>query len=405
MATLHTVRRELIASVREVAAATYLWTLALLTGIVFVGSLLGYAPVVITSGSMEPSIRPGDVVLLRDAGEELPAPPSVVTFETSEGRLVTHRVVDNLPDGSLTTKGDANAGPDTTPVRPEQVVGVGAWLVPYVGLPVLWVRTGDLLHLLAFVLVTAIVAKVATSGRRGDDPTERPSAAVRRHQRAAQRRAGIVSLVAVALAVPVTLTSSASLTASTSNTSTFTAAAGPSTLVRYLGYESPVDTITEPLLPIVAVEPTLAAAVNRSLDRDTRPGRWLERNAPGPAGRIDWRGLLPEGLRTIDGQVTVEVTAAAGPHPGLGGGPSPRLELTLSTYDLVTGERLTELASAQQEVPNSGAATTVTFVLDVTTNLASTEGIEISLETDRRDADVHFGTTSAPSAVTIDVQP
>ena len=108
VATTRTARSDLVASVREVAAATYIWTIGLLASIVLFGGIVGYTPVVITSGSMEPSIRPGDVVLLREPGGDPPAPPSVVTFASGSGELITHRVIDTLPDESFVTKGDAN---------------------------------------------------------------------------------------------------------------------------------------------------------------------------------------------------------------------------------------------------------------------------------------------------------
>lgn len=405
VATTRTKRGDLVASVREVAAATYVWTIGLLAAIVLVGGVAGYTPVVITSGSMQPAIRAGDVVLLRAPGGDPPAPPSVVTFTSASGQLVTHRVIDTHPDGSFVTKGDANATADSTPVRSEDLAGVGRWLVPYVGLPVLWLRTGNLLALTAFVLVTVAMANLARRRRaHPDDHEERRAAARRRRHRARRRRTTVVtSLVAIGLAVPVT-TSSAALTASTSAAGSF-AAASSKTLVRHLGPQSEVDTVTEPLLALVSSAPTLSAPANRSMDRDDRPGRWLESGGNGPAGRIVWRGVLPDQLRRIDGEVTVEVTAVAGPHAGQGAGPAPRLELSLAAYDLDTGASGTELASAQQELPRGSTPTTVVFVFEVDAELAASEGLEIALETQRRDVDVFFATTDAPSQVTIDVSP
>ena len=56
--------------------------------------------------------------------------------------LVTHRVVGQEADGSYRTQGDANPTPDPRPVHPGNIVGVGRLLVPMVGLPVVWLRSG-----------------------------------------------------------------------------------------------------------------------------------------------------------------------------------------------------------------------------------------------------------------------
>lgn len=92
----------------------------------------GWTPLVVTSGSMEPSIRVGDVVLV-DPGYQQPGEGSVLAYETGEG-VTIHRVVSANPDGSLVTKGDSNVGPDSTSVRPDEVLGVGRLLVPYIGM-------------------------------------------------------------------------------------------------------------------------------------------------------------------------------------------------------------------------------------------------------------------------------
>lgn len=112
--------------------ATALWSLLWLGVWVAVPALvLGWQPVAITSGSMSPLIRAGDVVLLD------PSAPvetgSVITYPRGDG-LETHRVVDVGDDGYV-TRGDANGAPDRSPVAPDQVLGAGRLVVPLVGAP------------------------------------------------------------------------------------------------------------------------------------------------------------------------------------------------------------------------------------------------------------------------------
>lgn len=111
----------------------------------------------ITSGSMSPKLRPGDVVIAVDRGD-VPIPiGTIIVFEDPRrGDLVTHRIVEVNPDLSYTTKGDANATDDPAPVPRENVRGSGRWVVPYVGLPSVWLSTGRWIPLV--LTIAAIVA-------------------------------------------------------------------------------------------------------------------------------------------------------------------------------------------------------------------------------------------------------
>jgi signal peptidase I len=103
---------------------------AMLAWVVVPSLLNGWTPLVVVSGSMAPTILPGDVVLI-DPTVKDPPPGAVVAYRTGDG-LVTHRVVESK-DGSLRTRGDANPVDDSTPVEPSDVIGQGRLLVPYVG--------------------------------------------------------------------------------------------------------------------------------------------------------------------------------------------------------------------------------------------------------------------------------
>jgi signal peptidase len=102
--------------------------------------LAGWTPTVIMSGSMEPSLRPGDVVLFDQNGADAVTPGRIVLVDDPErpGTLVSHRVRAVNDDSSLTTKGDANANEDVTPVPASSVRGQARLLVPVIGRVVLW---------------------------------------------------------------------------------------------------------------------------------------------------------------------------------------------------------------------------------------------------------------------------
>lgn len=105
--------------------------------------ILGWEPIVITPGSMGPTIGAGDVVVVDPEFDDV-GPGSVVAYRTGDG-VTVHRVHAD-PDGGLVTKGDANSSPDSTTILPDQLVGVGRLLVPHIGM----LRTAGWFWLAAF---------------------------------------------------------------------------------------------------------------------------------------------------------------------------------------------------------------------------------------------------------------
>lgn len=91
--------------------------------------VFGVKPAVVLSGSMEPAIETGDLILLRDT-DPLALEKGDVICYLSSGKAVTHRIVgitageDGRP--RYVTQGDANNAEDRLPVTPDQVQGI--WL-------------------------------------------------------------------------------------------------------------------------------------------------------------------------------------------------------------------------------------------------------------------------------------
>ncbi len=98
---------------------------------------------VVLSGSMEPTISPGDAVVVERVPPETIQRGDVITFvREGNDRPTTHRVVDVVEQNggvAFETRGDANEDVDPGLVRPRQVQGkvmsVGGFLLvlPYVG--------------------------------------------------------------------------------------------------------------------------------------------------------------------------------------------------------------------------------------------------------------------------------
>jgi signal peptidase len=127
---------------------------------------------VVLSGSMEPAMSPGDVVLVAETAPTAVAVGDVVTF-TREGQDVptTHRVVDvtQREDGTrvFTTKGDANEDADAGAVLPAQLVGEVLLVVPLVGYVVQFANTPTGFALLVGAPLGLLVLSEAWSIARG----------------------------------------------------------------------------------------------------------------------------------------------------------------------------------------------------------------------------------------------
>jgi len=160
--------------------------LTLVAGLLFwavAPTALGWRAALITSNSMEPGIRSGDLVLLVpvDADEvtRTPLTGSVVQVNNPvrKGELLVHRVVGKDPTGAIITKGDANRSRDYAPVQPSQVLGVARIRVPYAGLPVLWLQNGQKVPLVAMGMVLLVLVWPERRRRPAAAATEVPISA------------------------------------------------------------------------------------------------------------------------------------------------------------------------------------------------------------------------------------
>ena len=100
-------------------------------------TLLGYSVAVVASGSMEPALSVGDLIVnhVQDAYRE----NDIITFQSGNS-LTTHRIV-AVTDAGYTTRGDANNAVDPQIVPPESVVGQVVARVAHVGNAIAFFKT------------------------------------------------------------------------------------------------------------------------------------------------------------------------------------------------------------------------------------------------------------------------
>lgn len=142
----------------------YLFVAAFLLLAVLVTLLVaGWKPLAVVSGSMEPALRGGAMVMVEPVEADVYyATPSIVAFHDSSrpGSLITHRVVSTDSDETgavaYTTKGDANRVADSSPIAHDAVVGAVRMVIPFLGLPAMWLAGGQLAVLATFVALTLL---------------------------------------------------------------------------------------------------------------------------------------------------------------------------------------------------------------------------------------------------------
>ena len=91
------------------------------------GNIAGYRVYTIATGSMEPVLEVGDVIVIKEADYEELKVKDIITYESraagTEGMIITHRIIDMDDETKqLETKGDANEAVDPV-IKDDQVLG------------------------------------------------------------------------------------------------------------------------------------------------------------------------------------------------------------------------------------------------------------------------------------------
>ncbi len=132
---------------------------------------LGYRPVYVLTGSMEPVMQTHCLALTKQVTDisDL-AVGDIVTYHRTDGEgnlqrndygrtvLITHRIVDISPDGVIMTKGDANLVNDGLPLSirdiEAKVVYIGNWAAWFVNK---WSTTTGKVMLISFALALVML--------------------------------------------------------------------------------------------------------------------------------------------------------------------------------------------------------------------------------------------------------
>lgn len=139
----------------EIATWVALATIALMAFYIITSNFnvfSGYRSFLVQSGSMEPAIMTGDIILIHSQGNYVKN--DVVTFHGTDGRIVTHRIIEILQKDRksfFSTKGDANRSEDEDSITQDKIIGKVSLVVPKLGYLVAFSKSLPGLIILAII--------------------------------------------------------------------------------------------------------------------------------------------------------------------------------------------------------------------------------------------------------------
>lgn len=117
--------------------------------------IFGYSYAVVSSGSMAPTLKVGDVAVYHQ--EPAYTVGDVIIFENG-GSFVTHRIAEVKADGSFVTQGDANNTTDSEALQLYDIHGRMVLSIPAIGQAVFFLQSP--LGILLIVLVGALLIEI-----------------------------------------------------------------------------------------------------------------------------------------------------------------------------------------------------------------------------------------------------
>ena len=130
----------------------------------------GYSFLEVVSGSMEPNISVGDIIII-NTKEKNYKEKDVITFKDINGSYVTHRIIE-INDKGIVTKGDANDTNDKGLLAPDDIVGVYVKKINSLGLIIASLKNP--ITLVTILIIGIIVCVLKNTDKDGNplDVTE-----------------------------------------------------------------------------------------------------------------------------------------------------------------------------------------------------------------------------------------
>jgi len=126
------------------AGIALIFLLLTAAALVFISPRFGWRVDTVLSGSMEPALRVGDVVVTRPVELETLSSRDIVTFHSPlNSSVISHRLISIEEGSSLSfrTKGDANEDADPFVLSSSNIIGEVCFRIPYFGYAAQFMKT------------------------------------------------------------------------------------------------------------------------------------------------------------------------------------------------------------------------------------------------------------------------
>lgn len=130
-------------------------------GMIFL-TFVGIVPYIVLSGSMEPSISTGSIVLV-DTTEKDYRIGDIISYKI-EDQIVTHRIV-KIENGVYKTKGDSNEIEDSVSLNISQIIGKVKASIPKLGYLISHLKSKQIVLLMIAILFLSNLFDILSENR------------------------------------------------------------------------------------------------------------------------------------------------------------------------------------------------------------------------------------------------
>lgn len=131
-------------------------------------NIFGYEIKNVTSGSMEPTIKTGSLIVVKPITTDELQVNDIITFKDNENKvLTTHRIVDVINDNDglkFKTKGDANEVEDNGYIPSYAVVGKVIFKISFLGAFFSFLKEYTIVIIILAFFVVLVLEKIKNSG-------------------------------------------------------------------------------------------------------------------------------------------------------------------------------------------------------------------------------------------------
>ncbi len=133
---------------------TYIiYVLIIIYALIWLPVIFGYKPLIVLSGSMEPTYSKGSVIYYKMVSSDKISINDIITFKGKNDELISHRVT-NIENGLYSTKGDANRLEDASKIEFNKIVGKNINIkINYIGYYIKYIQEHVYLILLVILIL------------------------------------------------------------------------------------------------------------------------------------------------------------------------------------------------------------------------------------------------------------